>query len=220
MAAAAHATPRDVAVFWFGPEWESNRAALATPEYFGAAAMARWYGGGAEADAACAAFADLIRKAGRGELKAAPGWGDAPEARLATVVLLDQLSRGAFRGTPEAFAYDDAAIATTLAAVDAGQDVGMSPAERQFLYMPLMHSEEAALHARALQLYTALAEAYPGLPTMAYALKFEKEHAAVVDRFGRYPHRNAARGRVTTPEEAEWLASPDLPSWAKSQLAK
>ena len=97
--------------------------------------MGRWYGGGAESDAKCAAFADLIRAAGKGELDDAPGWGKTPEARLAVVVLLDQLSRGAFRGTPEAFAYDDAAIATTLAAVEAGLDAGMSPAERQFLYM-------------------------------------------------------------------------------------
>ena len=218
-AASARFTPADVNAFWFGDEWLSNRAALSTPEYFGPAVMGRWYGGGAESDAKCAAFADLIRAAGKGELHDAPGWGTTPEARLATVVLLDQLSRGAFRGTPEAFAYDDAAIATTLAAVDAGQDAGMSPAERQFLYMPLMHSEERALHARAMKLFAALAESWPNLSAIAFALKYEKEHAAVVERFGRYPHRNVARGRVTTPEEAEWLAGPDVPAWAKSQQA-
>jgi uncharacterized protein (DUF924 family) len=221
MAATANATPRDVNIFWFGPEWESNnRAALSTQDYFGAVAMARWYGGGAEADAACAVFADLIRKAGRGELLKDAAWGSTPDARLATVLLLDQLARGAFRGTPEAFAYDDAAIETALAAVDAGQDVAMSAAERQFLYTPLMHSESAADHARALKLFGSLVDAFPALGVAKYALNFEKEHAAVVERFGRYPHRNAAKGRTTTPEEAQWLASPDLPSWAKSQLAK
>ena len=220
MAAHIASTPREVAVFWFGPEWESNRAALSTAEYFGPAAMKRWYGGGAEADAECAAFADLIHKAGRGELKDAPGWGSTPEARVATVVLLDQLSRGAFRGTPEAFAYDQAAQEATLAAVNAGQDASLSAAERKFLYMPLMHSEEAAHHELGVRLFTALAEQYPTVGTMAYTLKFAKEHAAVIERFGRYPHRNALHGRTTTPEEAAWLASPDLPSWAKSQQSK
>ena len=217
MAAAATATPRDVCVFWFGSEWP-NREVLSTPAYF-AANMSRWFSGGAEADAACAAFTELIRAAGSGALKSAPGWGDAPEARLATVVLLDQLSRGAFRGSPEAFAYDDAALETSLAAVSAGQDVAMSPAERQFLYMPLMHSESAAHHVRAEQLFTSLAEEFP-LPALKFALNYEKEHGAVVARFGRYPHRNAARGRETTPEEAAWLAGPDVPGWAKSQVAK
>ena len=83
-----------------------------------------------------------------------------------------------------------------------------------------MHSEDRALHALAMKLFTALAVSYPGLSAVAFALKYEKEHAAVVERFGRYPHRNVARGRETTPEEAEWLASPDVPSWAKSQVAK
>jgi uncharacterized protein (DUF924 family) len=96
----------------------------------------------------------------------------------------------------------------------------MSAAERQFLYTPLMHSESAADHARALKLFGSLVDAFPALGVAKYALNFEKEHAAVVERFGRYPHRNAAKGRTTTAEEAEWLASPDLPSWAKSQLAK
>ena len=83
-----------------------------------------------------------------------------------------------------------------------------------------MHSEERALHARALKLFTALADEFPNLSAIGFALKYEKEHAAVVERFGRYPHRNVARGRVTTPEEAEWLAGPDVPAWAKSQVAK
>jgi uncharacterized protein (DUF924 family) len=91
-------TPRDVLTFWFGPEWESARKTLSSPAYFSSGERTKfWYSGGPAVDAQCAAFADVIHAAGRGELAAAPGWGATPAARVATVVLLDQLTRGAFR---------------------------------------------------------------------------------------------------------------------------
>lgn len=92
----AHQTARDVNCYWFGEEWESNRAALSMPAFFDANTK-RWFSGGPDADAECRLFADVIHAAGRGELDAAPGWGDTPGARVAKVVLLDQLTRGAFR---------------------------------------------------------------------------------------------------------------------------
>jgi uncharacterized protein (DUF924 family) len=89
-------TPRDVLTFWFGPEWESAREKLSTNAYIGEHTKF-WYGGGPDVDAQCAAFADVIHAAGRGELASKPEWGNTPAARVATVVLLDQLTRGAFR---------------------------------------------------------------------------------------------------------------------------
>ena len=100
MAAPAHSpahSPSDVNCFWFGPLWATNRAALNTPEYFSDEVSKRWFGGGPAMDAECRAFAETIHAAGRGELAAAPGWGRSPEALMATVVLLDQMTRGAFR---------------------------------------------------------------------------------------------------------------------------
>ena len=90
------ASPEEVCTFWFGGEWASNRDALSSTPYFDAN-VKRWYGGGPEMDAACARYADTIHAAGLGELSAAPGWQPSAVSSIATVVLLDQMTRGAFR---------------------------------------------------------------------------------------------------------------------------
>jgi len=162
--------------------------------------MSLWYGGGAEADARCATFAPLIHTAESGAL----GWTVSTEGRLATIILLDQLARGAFRGTPAAFAGDEEARAAARAAYAAGDHRALSVAEQGFLLLPLMHSEQLADQEECLARARALAAAAPELSNTAFTLKYAEAHEAVVRRFGHFPHRNAAMGRETTAEERAW----------------
>ncbi len=112
--------------------------------------------------------------------------------------MLDQFSRNVYRGTARAVAQDALALAQELVAI--GQDRSLPTAQRVFAYMPYMHSESAAIHAQALTLF-----AQPGMETN---LDFERRHKAIIDRFGRYPHRNAVLGRASTPEELAFLGGP------------
>ena len=139
------------------------------------------------------------------------------EGRLATVILLDQLARGAFRGSPQAFAGDEVALETARAAYAAGDDAKLTVAERSFLLLPLMHSESLPDQEACLKKANALAADAPDVGQMAYGVNFAQSHMDVISRFGRFPHRNRAKGRQTTDEEAAWLASDACPVWAKSQ---
>lgn len=130
--------------------------------------------------------------------------GDAdfasPRIALAAVVVLDQFSRNMFRGDPRAFVADALARRVTTSAIDAGWDVDMTPEERQFLYMPLQHSEDIDDQQRALQLVAAL-----GNPEWT---RFAVAHKRIIERFGRFPHRNAVLGRASSPEELASLKDP------------
>jgi uncharacterized protein (DUF924 family) len=119
---------------------------------------------------------------------------------LAEIVVLDQFSRNMFRGTRDAFASDVLALALAQEAVACGADHALTPEERVFLYMPFMHSESKAIHEVAERLFREHAPASNH--------NFELRHKAIIDRFGRYPHRNAALGRETTAEEAIFLTEP------------
>jgi len=116
-----------------------------------------------------------------------------PHMALAAVLLFDQLPRNLHRGTPQAFASDPLARAITRGALDRGFDAVLSRQERQFLAMPLMHSEEIADQRRALRVFARLG---PG-----YGWEFARTHHAMIARFGRFPHRNAVLGRKSTPAE-------------------
>lgn len=124
-------------------------------------------------------------------------WRSTAQGRLAEVLILDQFSRNIYRGQAQAFSADPLALALAQEAVQLGLDQELAPEQRAFLYLPYMHSESAKIHEVALKLF-----AQPGLETN---LKFEIEHKEIIDRFGRYPHRNKALGRASTPEEAEFL---------------
>jgi uncharacterized protein (DUF924 family) len=174
-------SPGDVLQFWFG---------TLSPE--------QWYAASDDVDAMIAArFGALHVAAARCELF---GWRAAPAGRLAEIIVLDQFSRNIHRGTAAAFAQDALALALAQEAVAAGADAALEPVQRAFLYLPYMHSESAAIHDVALRLFDA-----PGLENN---LDFELKHKAIIDRFGRYPHRNAIFGRVSTPEEDAFLATP------------
>ena len=142
-------------------------------------------------------FGALHAQASLGELSA---WRDTPHGRLAEIIVLDQFSRNLFRNSAKAFAQDGMALVLAQEAVRIGADAALSAQERVFLYMPYMHSESAAVHETAVELFTQL-----GMPNN---LDFELRHKAIIDRFGRYPHRNAVLGRASTPEEIAFLQQP------------
>jgi uncharacterized protein (DUF924 family) len=154
-----------------------------------------------------ARFAGVVERAAKGELDA---WRAHPRGRLALVILLDQFSRNIFRGTARSFAQDATALALALEGIAAGEDRGLSPLERSFLYMPLMHAEDRAMQERACAEFARLAaEAPPPLAGyLSVAAKFATAHRDIVERFGRFPHRNAVLGRCSTAEEAQFLREP------------
>ena len=119
---------------------------------------------------------------------------------LAAVIAFDQLPRNMFRGSPRAFATDGRARALADAAVARGFDHGLAKEERMFLYLPFEHAEDRAAQARSVALMAAL-----GDPELT---RWADMHKAIIDRFGRFPHRNAVLGRPSTPEEAEFLKTP------------
>lgn len=158
----------------------------------------QWYKASDHVDHVCRTrFGALHAAAAACELYS---WREAPEGRLAEIILLDQFSRNMFRGTPGAFAHDPLALALAQSAIAAGADTGLPPHRRAFFYIPWMHSESALIHDTAVRLFSA-----PGLEEN---LDFEYRHKAIIDRFGRYPHRNAILGRTSTPTEIAFLAEP------------
>ncbi|MDE2598597.1 MAG: DUF924 domain-containing protein [Rhodocyclaceae bacterium] len=142
-------------------------------------------------------FLDTLHRAARGELRA---WRETPSGRLAEIIVLDQFSRNVWRGTPRAFAQDGMALVLSQEAVCAGALTALDAAARAFLLMPYMHSESRAIHVEAEALFREHA------PAGSY--DFELRHKAIVDRYGRYPHRNAILGRDSTDAELEFLKQP------------
>lgn len=127
-------------------------------------------------------------------------WRQRAQGRLAEIIVLDQFSRNIYRNSPKAFENDAVALALAQEAVAGGADGFLSSVQKGFLYMPFMHSESLVIHERAVELFSA-----PGLEEN---LDYELRHKAIIERFGRYPHRNALLGRVSTVEEEEFLRQP------------
>jgi uncharacterized protein (DUF924 family) len=142
-------------------------------------------------------FADLHRRL---SVDVPAEWTATPRGLLATVIVLDQFSRNLHRDSPLAFSNDAAALALVERALTRHDDAALSPEERHFLYMPLMHAEDAARQRRCVVLMERLG--------IGEALDYALKHKAIIDRFGRFPHRNAALGRKSTQEEQEFLAEP------------
>lgn len=127
-------------------------------------------------------------------------WRQSPEGRLAEIIVLDQFSRNMFRDSARAFACDAQALTLAQEAVAAGADQALDAKQRVFMYLPYMHSESLAIHEVAVQLFTQNG--------IAENLDFEIRHKEIIERFGRYPHRNAILDRESTPEEIEFLGQP------------
>jgi uncharacterized protein (DUF924 family) len=181
MAQADIKTPEEVFTFWFKEltrkDWFEKNEALDE-------AMRRH-------------FAATHLSLARGELDA---WRTSPENRLAAVIVLDQLSRNLYRGTPLAFATDWLALRETRLAIEAGSDMAVLPEQRGFFYLPFEHSETLADQDRSVELFALLGD--------AEYLDYAERHRAVIREFGRFPHRNALLGRESTAAELEYLAKP------------
>ena len=160
---------------------------------------AQWWTKNEEFDRQIAVrFSDIHFQAARGELFE---WRHNEQGRLAEIVVLDQFSRNIFRNSPQAFTNDQMALTLAQEAVLQGIDTLLPPEQRSFIYLPYMHSESLTIHQVAEELYRQ-----PGLES---GLEWELKHKAVIERFGRYPHRNEILGRESTAEELAFLRQPN-----------
>lgn len=190
---AAAALTRAVLDFWFLPPDHAGHGVY-RPEWF------------RKDDAFDAAIRERFGAAVEAALAESPGAG-SDETLLARVLLLDQFTRNIFRGTPRAFAGDAQALQIAETLVAAGRDKNLTPWQRWFAYLPFEHGESLLQQERSLALFSALAremqhEAFDS--ACDYALR----HREVIERFGRFPHRNAILGRESTPAEIEFLKQP------------
>lgn len=142
-------------------------------------------------------FLDIYKAACACELAS---WRDTPQGRLAEIIVLDQFSRNLFRDSGEAFAQDRLALALAQEAVGQGALDALEVKQQSFLIMPYMHSESRRVHQEAIVLFSR--------PGLEHNLDYEIRHKDIIDRFGRYPHRNALLGRQSTPEELAFLETP------------
>ena len=127
-------------------------------------------------------------------------WRASPEGRLAEIIVLDQFSRNMFRDTPKSFASDPLALILAQEAIAVGDDLQLNEVQRSFLYMPFMHSESLVIHDVAIKLYKK------NCPESNF--NFEVRHRDIIEKFGRYPHRNVILGRPSTEEEETFLKQP------------
>ncbi len=131
-------------------------------------------------------------------------WQETPQVGLALVVLLDQFPRNMFRGDARAFATDPLAREVAVSLIQTRSDRCLLPIERLFVYLPFMHSEDLAHQRQSVALFQQLAQERDYLDSVSYAIR----HREIIERFGRFPHRNAILGRPSTPEEVEFLQQP------------
>ncbi|MHC5268992.1 DUF924 family protein [Enterococcus sp. LJL98] len=158
----------------------------------------KWFNGGDAFDQELTKrFSEVLAQAARGELA---HWRKNIHGRLAEIIVLDQFSRNIYRGTAQAFASDAVALVLAQEALKQPDFKELSATEKGFLYLPFMHSESLVIHEEAQLLFQE-----PGLEKQ---LTFEEGHRAILERFHRYPHRNQALGRVSTPEEIAFLKQP------------
>lgn len=152
-------------------------------------------------------FSEHIDLAARGELDS---WAEAPRSLLALILLTDQFPRCIYRNTPKAFAFDDLAQAWCLGGIKQGMDTKLRPVERIFFYLPLEHAESMEHQEHSVRLYTKLFQEVPANQVDQFRgyLTFALRHRNIIARFGRFPHRNAILGRISTPEETAFLLEP------------
>ncbi|TAE57199.1 MAG: DUF924 domain-containing protein [Nostocales cyanobacterium] len=143
-------------------------------------------------------FLEYYRRASAGFLD---HWMNAPETCLGLILLLDQFPRNMFRGTPEAFATDWEALSLAQHAIAHGYDRQLLPVQRWFMYLPFEHSENIEHQRQGIKLFQQLSHD----PDSAIAIEIAFEHLQIISRFGRFPHRNQILGRISTPEEEEFL---------------
>jgi uncharacterized protein (DUF924 family) len=149
-------------------------------------------------------FGNLVELAAKGELAS---WADSPRRCLSLIVLLDQFPRNIYRGTAQAFAHDDRALELTLAGMQSAADAALDVVERIFFYMPLQHCEARDVQDESVAAYRRLVAEAPGELRKAFAdsAHWAEQHRSIIQKFGRFPHRNEVLGRTSTREEEAWL---------------
>ena len=230
-ACAAPFKPNSVLSFFFGVDFDLGdeartcmRNGVPLNEM-----MPIWYGASEEYDKLCQSFIPVVRDAGTRKLSVDSAWNDSIDGKVSQMLLCDQFARNCFRGSDEAFQYDSVAVELSLELCTnllperpTEKLVGeMYPPYANFLLLPLMHSESLANHDLGLEVVDwALGGGVPEHLHVHFVntQQFLGNHREVIERFGRYPHRNMKLGRESTKEELEWLADlENLPGWAKSQ---
>lgn len=173
---------QDILKFWFDPKHEAH-----------------WFQQSDEFDQLLATrFADILAQAAQAELWT---WREHAEGRLAEIIILDQFSRNIYRNSHQAFAQDALALGLAQEMIALKLEQTLTPTQRVFVYLPFMHSESKKIHEQALLLFKQLGN--------RVNLEFEIKHKVIIDRFGRYPHRNDILGRQSTAEELQFLTQPN-----------
>lgn len=181
-----------------GAEGPDDEAQAILDFWFGELTPSQWFARDDAVDAMVAErFGALAARVATG---GTPHWAESPGGLLAAVIALDQFPRNLYRDDPRAYANDAQAVGLADLALRRGMDEGLGAPARQFLYMPFMHSEDPDDQARCVDLFAGLGD--------ETALHFARRHKEIIDRFGRFPHRNAVLGRESTPEEAAFLKEP------------
>jgi uncharacterized protein (DUF924 family) len=194
------ATPDAVLDFWFGAPGPAADVA--------ARQRTLWFAKSAANDRIVTTrFAETLVAAGKGELD---GWAATPRGRLALIVVLDQFPHHVHRDHGQSFAYDAQSLVLAMEMIRRGEDAQLTPLERVFVYLPLEHAESIEMQNRSVALYEKLATETPAAERQLFDgfLNYARKHRDVVARFGRFPHRNELLGRISTPEEIEFLKQP------------
>lgn len=195
----------EVLDFWFGPRPYTSEATSRR--------MRLWFGDPAAPELQPQTdetlrlrFGPLASAAARG---ACDAWESSPRRRLALILLLDQFPRNIRRGEAQAYAQDRRALELAVGGMQLGADAALDPVERIFFYMPMQHAESREVQEESVAAFRRLAtEAPPELGELfANTARHAEQHRAIIERFGRFPHRNAALGRASTPEESAWLGA-------------
>lgn len=187
--------------YWFG-------GVLDSPSYFPLENSKLWFTKSQETDDYISkTFGDLIPLADSGRLSQ---WENTDKSRLALVILLDQFTRNIYRGSGQSFAYDHIARRICLETIEKGEDKDLLPVERSFFYLPLEHSEDLSLQNLSVEKFQNLLQESPESlrEILGSSVDYAIKHREIIERFGRYPHRNEALGRESTKEEIEFLKTP------------
>ncbi|MFT4551673.1 MAG: hypothetical protein ACI9S8_000289 [Chlamydiales bacterium] len=178
------------------------------PTYFPHDKAKLWFSKSQETDDYISkTFGDLIPLADSGVLK---HWENSDKSRLALVILLDQFTRNIYRGSEQSFAYDPIALRVCLETIEKGKDKDLFPVERSFFYLPLEHSEDLSLQNLSVEKFQKLLEESPDnlREVLSANVDYAIKHREIIERFGRYPHRNEILGRESSEEEMNFLSMP------------
>ena len=192
----------EILQYWFG-ELKESEAPL--EDYYEI-----WFGKRREVDEFIRTnFEEDLKLAIEGKLKS---WEDASCSTLALIILLDQFSRNIYRGTAKGFAQDSLALDVCLRGIENGFDKRLHPVERLFFYMPLEHSEDLGIQKKSVEYFSVLEKTFTSTPSLVSIISefknYAEKHYVIIERFGRFPHRNEILGRKSTPEEIEFLKQP------------